>query len=506
MTDKFEAHLDCPQCGHSDCMTRWENGSTYCHSCGKKGFDGVKKTEVVKTVTPKSVTEKYENHRSISDRVNKYYDIKNGVDEHGNTIYRAYKYPTQTKYRYLPKDFSHNRGFKLTELFGRDKFNAGSSKYITIVEGEEDAPSAYQMLGEKSPVVALPSATITKELLKNEHEFLNSYSQIIVCLDNDDAGKAATLKLAEAFPNKIYTVSLTTYKDANEYLMAGKGADFMYAWINRVKFVPPFDISTPDRFMELFDSSEDAEYVPTGISNFDENMLGLFQGHFTVFQAPEGVGKTELFRFFEYHLITNHPDIPFATCHLEETQLRSLLGLVSYYHKKNMTRKQLISDPTEVKDAIDDMMKTEDVHLFSIGVDEDPMVLVDRIKYYANVCGCKYVFIEPLQDLAYQRTTNETIEQFLTRLSILLSRTASETGCGIITIAHENDEGSIRDCRMIGKRASVVVKLKRDVESTDEEERNTTVMQCVKNRPASFTGYAGELTFDVETFMIKEKL
>ena len=503
----YEAHQPCTQCGGSDCCTIWDNGNEYCHSgCPPvKGNKHIKKESTVSTPHTK-LTETYKEHRGITEKTNKFYGITNGVDAHGNDIYRTYPYPSQSKVRVLPKDFSRNAGFKANELFGMDKFNAGTHKFITIVEGEEDAASAYQMLGNKFPVVSLPSGTISKQLLPAVYEYLNSFQGIVVCMDNDDTGRKAAMKIAAAFPNKTYEVSMTTHKDPNEFLMAGKGSDFMFAWVNKKKYVPDFDISTTDGYMKLLTESKDSEYIPTGIDAFDKDHLGLFQGHFTIFTAPEGVGKTELFRYFEHHLRTNHPDVPFATCHLEETQLRSLLGLVSYEVGKNWTRKELITNQAQAVNAISAISANENVHMFSIGVDEDPMVLADRIKYYANVCGCKYVFIEPIQDLAYQRHSNDTVEQFLTKLSIVLSRTATETGCGIISIAHENDDGLIRDCRMIGKRASVVVKLSRDVTATDDEVRNTTTLTSVKNRPASFAGYAGQIIFDPETFMIEEKI
>ncbi|MBL4795823.1 MAG: toprim domain-containing protein [Oleispira sp.] len=503
-SDTYEAHQPCPDCGGSDCLTVWDNGNTFCHSgcppkSGKKTY-----TKEIKVVT--KLTEVHKDHRGITKKTNEFYGITNGVDSSGDDVYRMYPYPSQPKYRYLPKDFSHNLGFKANELLGMDKFNAGSSQYLTICEGEEDVASAYQMLGSKFPVVGLPSAAISKKLLQNCYEYINSFKTIVVCTDADDAGRKAALKIAEVFPNKVYQVSMTKHKDPNGFLMAGDSSDFLFAWVNRTKYVPEFDVSTPEGYLKLFDETQDAEYIPTGIESYDEKHLGLFQGHFTIFTAPEGVGKTEWFRYLEYRLITHHPEIPFASCHLEETQLRSLLGLVSYKMEKDSTRKELITDDKEARRVITELTKNENVHMFSIGVDEDPMVLIDRIKYYSNICGCKYVFIEPIQDLAYQRHGTDTVEQFLTKLAILLSRTATETGVGIISIAHENDDGLIRDCRMIGKRASVVVKLSRDVTSTDNEERNTTTLTSVKNRPASFAGYAGQLFFDSDKFMIEEKL
>jgi replicative DNA helicase len=82
---------------------------------------------------------------------------------------------------------------------------------------------------------------------------------------------------------------------------------------------------------------------------------------------------------------------------------------------------------------------------------------------------------------------------------------SAELNVGIVTIAHENDDGQIRDCRTIGKRASVVVKLERDKMSEDDDDRNTTRLLVTKNRPAGTTGHAGSLTFDGDSFTLKEK-
>ena len=66
------------------------------------------------------------------------------------------------------------------------------------------------------------------------------------------------------------------------------------------------------------------------------------QGHFTVFKAPTGIGKTELMRYMEYSMLKQ--GVPIAAWHLEETKLRSLLGLVSYEVGDNLTRRDLIEE------------------------------------------------------------------------------------------------------------------------------------------------------------------
>jgi len=57
---------------------------------------------------------------------------------------------------------------------------------------------------------------------------------------------------------------------------------------------------------------------------------------------------------------------------------------------------------------------------------------------------------------------------------------------------------------MIGQRASVIIDLKRDKESDDLQERNTTYLSIEKNRPCSEEGNAGMMRFNTETFTLSE--
>lgn len=500
MSDKpVKTHGQCPDCGANGAYSEWIDGGTYCHSCGKA--TGSKHKGNITTMTTKLST-----YRSLTQQSVEKYQIKTHLDSDGKDFKREYPYPHMSKNRILPKDFSQNYGFKADHLFGMDKFNAGSAKSLLIVEGEDDAPAAWQMLGGTVPVVALPSASISAELLKNCHSYLDSFENIVLCTDNDEAGNTAAKRLAAALYNKnVYRVNLSKHKDPMAYLESGDALEFKMAFANKSKFVPDFDTSTPEGFLKLIKEEEDDEYVPTGIVEYDKEHLGLFQGHVTMFLAPEGTGKTELFHYFEHHFIKNYPEIPFAACHLEETKKRTLLSWVSYDLKKNVTRKDLIKDHTEVEESVRRLTSHENAHLFKIGTDEDPLVLLDRIKYYVNVCGCKFIFIEPIQDLAQQYYGPESTERFLSKIAVNLSRIASELGVGIVIIGHQNDDGLVSDCRKFSKQASVVVHMVRNIESPDPDERNTTQLWSKKNRPSAYVGYAGELLFDPKSFTLKEK-
>ena len=527
--DDEKKHQPCPfeDCGSSDAFAyNTEKMTGNCFACDR-GYPhrGMKLTEWARDEYPlperdntmavvqqptELMTAETREFRGVNVKTMEFYGVQTLVGQDGEPKKQAYIYPSGgRKIRSIPKAFHTEAGFRADELFGMDKFNAGSARIVVITEGEVDALSSYQMLGQKYPVVSLPSASPNKKLWQGEaKEWLDSFEKIVLSVDNDDKGNGVADKIAGLFPNKTYRIPHDKYKDANDFLEAGAGQSYRSAFYNAKKYTPQNVWNTPEQFLGILHEEDDAMYLPTGIAAFDEVALGLMQGHLTVFQAPEGIGKTEFMRYLEYNFLSKHQDVPIAICHLEETKKRGLLGLVSYKLGKNLTRKDLIDEANmadEVDQALIELTEKENLFQFTIGVDEDPMEILNRIRYFSQACGVKYVFFEPIQDLAYSRQGDESIEKWLSALSVQLSRMASELNVGIVTIAHENDDGQIRDCRTIGKRASVVVKLERDKMSEDDDDRNTTRLLVTKNRPAGTTGHAGSLTFDMDSFTLKEK-
>ena len=523
--EPVSTHGKCPDCGGNGGLSTWANGATFCHTCEKR-TGGTKHKEEFNYVSATDLVLKDYPMRGLDSDVEKFYGVKTGVNASGTPVTRVYPYPHRPKTRILPKDFSKNFGFTADHLFGMDKFNAGSSKALTITEGEEDAMAAYQMLGKKWPVVSLPSASSLKTVLQNKesYNYIKAFSTIVIATDNDEAGERTAELLKRAFPGRCYRVQMTKHKDASEYLTQKDSSDFLYAWINRQKYVPDNVFNRSDQFEAIIKDDKGSMYIPTGIADLDSRILGLMQGHFTVLTAPEGIGKTELMRYFEANLITKHPTVSFASMHSEESKKRSLLGLASYTLQKDVTlqdtetvinedgEEEIVYLPSykgtpeaDVIAAIKSFTDRENFYQFTLSIDDDPMSILEQIRYFAEVCGCKYVFFEPIQDLGYARQSDSSLEQFLSELVTKLALLATELGIGIISIAHENDDGQIRDCRMIGKRASVVLKLSRDKHAETDDEKNTTKIIVEKNRPVGPTGYGGMLGFDPDTFTLSEK-
>ena len=272
--------------------------------------------------------------------------------------------------------------------------------------------------------------------------------------------------MAKLFPNKVYRVDHGDYKDANDFLKAGKQKEFMSAWWGAQKYVPENILNTSEQFLSLYRDTPEHQYVPTGIQALDDKILGLMQGHFTVIKAPTGIGKTEVMRYLEYNMLQR--GVPIAAWHLEETKLRSLLGLVSYHLKDNLTRRDLIDEKQaeeQVIDAIKDLTKDELFYQFYLGDGQGADDLIDQIRFFSQAAGCKFVFFEPIQDVVVG-TSEESKEAMLADLSIRLSKLAAELNVGIVTIAHTNENGDPKYCKMIGQRASVIINLDRDWETS----------------------------------------
>ena len=168
-----KTHGTCPECGHRGCYTQWPDGGAFCHSCGHKDGGKTAHSEGAPDLyyDPNVVSAEVLAYRTLKLETVRVYGTKTAYDVGGMEVRREYKYPSQVKYRYLNnpalpgKDFTRNNGFHADELFGMDLFPAGSSKTLTIVEGEDDAPAAYEMLGSRTPVVSLCSPSIKRELI-----------------------------------------------------------------------------------------------------------------------------------------------------------------------------------------------------------------------------------------------------------------------------------------------------------------------------------------------------
>lgn len=486
------SHQPCPnpKCGSSDAYSYNEEKDTgYCHSCGYSPRRKRIEEEGI------SLEPYFRDYRGIKketmEKHNAYFTLHEGKE----TVH--YEYPNATKHRELPKTIKVSG--TLDQFYGQDEYQGGRA--ITITEGEEDRLSAIQMLGNY-PCVSVPGATPSKAFWTNAAAYLSKFEKIVLSLDNDEPGNVLAEKFFRIFPGKVYRVDHGKFKDANDFLQANELGTYKSNWHNAARVKPDSINTTAQDFLDVYEKTPNYEYFKTGIEDLDEKMLGIHKSAFTLILAESGIGKTEFMRLLEKRCYDEGHSLAF--CHGEETQLRSLLGLVSYELQDNLTRKDLIESKGregDVKDALKQLGESERLYQFSIRVDQGVDDIIEQIRFLVTAMGVEYIFLEPIQDFVSGNTTEK--ESLITDLANKCKRLAAEINVGIVVIAHANADGDAKYCKSLTQSAAYEIILYRDPNAEDEKQRNLMHVNVGrKNRTGGGSGPAGLLTFDVDTYML----
>jgi hypothetical protein len=516
------AHLPCPfeDCGSSDAFS-WNETEQVgkCHSCDKgypnkaKTFDWANDDYPMKERKP-PVTHReiasgtYDGIRGIDPDVCQLYGIQLQMDVTGDPVKYAFKWPTNVKYRgYEEKKFWLKDKGSLDDLFGPD-FNKGSSNRIYITEGEFDAASLYQILGKSFPVKSLPSATMSERFIKKNFEYLNSFKEVIYAGEQDAPGKAAAERLYELFPEKFFFVPMSKHKDANEFLMAGDADDLMWSARKPQRFSPDnFYLGDLDIEQTIL-TENPYSYVPTGHAGLDDKIRGLVKGGLTFVKAPRGGGKTEMVRFFECGLLKQDPDVKIAMMHMEEVRSTTYRSMATYELGINVrTKEDAAAAGVSEGDVIKAAQRIADDRtvVFELRSHDDPMKILDYVRMAATVYGVDYVFIDHVQRLAYlSQGGADGATSLLTAVGSRMAQLAKELDIGVVFISQVNDDGRTKYAGSLEEEAIICIKLERDVESEDEDVRNTTTFIVDKNRPFSRLGKAGSIYYEPETTVLSE--
>lgn len=451
-------------------------------------------------------TYQYVPMRGLTAATMEKFGILTKVDPNGTPVAQGYTYPNGAiKIRDLVKKGFHSKGdMSNATLFGRDKFNAGSARSITICEGELDAASVYQLLGSKYPVVSVRSASSARKDCSAEFEYLNSFESIYLCLDGDEPGQRAASEVAGLFNfNKVFHVKLDKFKDANEALQAGADQEFRNAWYNAQKFLPEGIISSNIDVLEIFKEEKATSVATYPWATLQELTKGIRYGEVVLLTAMEGVGKTEIFRGLEYHLLqTTEQNI--GIIHLEEGKRRFYDGIAGYELKTAAHHDPYLTPEQKYEAFTKAVRRDNRLHFYTHFGSDDPDVILDSIRFMAGACECKFIFLDHITMLV-SGTAEGDERRILDYISTKLANMVEELNFCLFLISHINDDGKTRGSRNISKIADLHVQLIRDLDSSDPIVRNTTNLLVKKNRFAAQTGPGGSLYFDKDTYLISER-
>ena len=553
----FIKHSSCDSCGSSDGRAVYEDSSTWCFVCetgtiseelkeeykNKKNNRRNKKVrteresmeETSKSTKPAITDEKNKEikentsisgkgYRGLKDEYSKLFGVRYGYDEKTGEVNEQYYPVTQEgqltgyKVREIPKNFrSIGRTGADCELFGQFKFNRGG-KYALIVEGELCQLSAYQMLAEYNKqrgsefeiaVVSPTTGANSYKQIAGQYKFFDSFDQIILAMDSDEAGKKAEEKIIKVLPKGKVKVMQLRYKDSNDYLMNGKQKEFVQDFYNAKTHVPVGVLPSGNLYDRILEQTEVPKVpFPDFMKKLNEMFIGgMPLGYIFNIAADTGVGKTTYVNEMIYHWVFNSPHlIGIVSMELDAGQYGEVLL------SRHISRKLALMGNTEekleflrsdkIKEKANELMLTaEGNDRFFLLENRDGSVeeIQATIEELVVSCGCKVIILDPLQD-CLDGLSNEEQAVFMKWMKGFIK----SHGCTFVLINHmrksENSgEMDIMGSSTIIKSAAANIILKRDKLSEDDVVRNTTTVTVAKNRVCGLTGPAGAAYYDNQT-------
>lgn len=383
-------------------------------------------------------------------------------------------------------------------LFGKLAFPQGTFSDLILTEGEFDAPSAFQMVGGRSvAAVSVQSSGSAEADVDAEFEYINSAQRIFLCFDSDKAGQDAARKVARKFPfDKVFWVDMTLHKDANDYLQAGNEKEFRAAFQSARKYTPDGVISSYEEVGEALKEKQQPAVATFPFKLLEEKLEGLRLGASYLFSGLEGIGKTEVLRKIEHHVLST-TDYNIGIIHLEEGKHDSINNLLTYEVGMPL-RKKSVELPIEEKiSAYKGLTKRDNrVFYYSHFGSDNPDDFLGLVRYLVAVCGCKFIFFDHVNFLVSRMSVQTDERRMLDYVCSSLAKMIEELDFCLVFICHENDNGETRGSRNISQTAHVRVRLSRDLETPNDVERAKLFFSIAKNRPTSSTGPAGYGFYD----------
>lgn len=567
-----EHKTGCPRCirngkdnSRNNLHVYASTASAHCWSCGwtiasaeyraEMGWSDEEDIELEEVVTKEAITKeenekiksytstKSKGWRGIKDETNVAYGVRYQCDENTGEIVKQFVPTTINnelvgyKVRTLPKSFDSPIGVtgKDCQLAGQFRYKNGG-KTLLIVGGEVDMLSAEQMLRESQEArgygdyenFAVVSPTIGEsgaaKQIQNQYEWINSFSKIIVGLDNDAAGKEATEKIMKVLPRGKAFIAEWSLKDPNEMLVKGKSKKFVDEVWKAKPWTPSGIVSSDSIYSEIVERSKQEKLPFPPMLNKLNRMLagGINYGYIVNILAGSGSGKSSLVNQCVAYWM-EECDEPVLVASLEAEAAEFGENLLSY----RMGRKISMMQSQEEKIAFVGSPEAEATarNLFTRPDGKPRIYLLDDRGDYSKLqekieevivsCGVRICVIDVISDV-FAGMSIESIDLWMAWEKKLVK----QYNCILIQVAHTRKGNSSEKSASQGKflteesiigsgtqyrSAGINIALQRDKTAEDEIVRNTTQVHLLKSRATGMTGLACELFYDGASHVLHDK-
>ncbi len=525
----------CPKCAstggdkHGDNLSVYDDGHAYCFKCSHLIKGG--KMGNADPIQFKKDDDSWEHNyrgeyyqlpdRKIRAQTLEKYKVKVEKDAQGKIIKHHYPYHNKkgemvgikTRLVSNKRFFGSGNTSSSNMLFGQEMIKPGG-KSVTVCEGELDAMSAYEMFGNRFNFVSIGNGVNCTDNIKANLEWLDSFESVVLCFDDDEAGRESAKKIAPIIgPNKCKILTLNKHKDASDYLISGDDKEFQNEWYNAKAYVVS-GVASPDDMREALLDYNKTELIPLPDTFGDLQHMtrgGLAKGELTSIIAHTSIGKTTILNELIYHFATNTDEK--IGCFMVEDSIDETLRKVVSVHTGNNIQLLKPSD-IDVDDVMSHAMDIgfgSKVQLYNDGggsIDIDEMF--SKIRYFIKGLGCSVILVDPLHT-AIKNLSNENIEEVMDRFIKLCKETKA---CVILsTHTRKPDDGShphkiseydVKGSGAIPQACHNNILFSRDKLSENDYEKNSIRIRVPKLRRTGQTGEAGWTHFNTVTGRLEE--
>jgi archaellum biogenesis ATPase FlaH len=561
----------CPVCsakGHDtsgDNLIVYEDDSKYCFACGytvrsKEYRDGKfnEEKETIMERTSEKIISKDENNELKSKTG--FCDYRGVLEATWKSLGIRFSFNQETgqpekqftpctiegqlsgyKVRKLPKDFEAPLGEvgKVCDFLGAFR-RKPYHKTVVIVAGEMDLASVVQVAEDYAkkkgfegsrflPVSSTIGEQGTAGQAKVNYKWLDSFDEIIIGLDNDDAGKAATEALLKALPRKCIKSVEWTAKDPNEMLQAGQDKAILNA-LYSAKVYTSTSIIGSSKLMSSLECELMKPMIP--LPPFMRKLAnkldgGIPLGSIVNIGSLSGQGKTSIVNEIVYYLLFNSPyKVGILSMELNSGQYAQALlsrhvgcriSSIDGYDN----RLEYIKSDKVVTAGANLFLDEHGNDRFYL-MDERDGSLEDMIRLVEELiinCNSKVIVLDPLQDIldglpneeqaVFMKWQKTVVNKYnVTFINIChLRKNANQslpedTGLDILYGINEQDfQGS----SAIFKSGGVNILFARNKRHENHIERNTTYAMLDKSRHSAQTGLAGSWYYCDKTHTMWDK-
>ena len=514
----------CPNCDTTKGMILFDDGHSHCFSCDHQiqPKKTIKKSMPITRSTSKLLTTTIapnKEWRGITVETLKFFSYCKAFFKeqpvHVATYNDQQGLPSAQHLRFQDKKFIWlaNDGIGNLQLWGQSKWrqNHGreSNVFCVITEGEVDCMSTSQIQGNKFPVVSLPSGTQSvKKAIGANLKWLSQFAWVVICFDNDEPGQKAAQQALELLPAGKAAICRIPdpYKDANDMLVDGKGAELKdLLW----KAVPsrPDSIKEASTLWDVLIEPNAKAIVHLPWTQLNEKCKGFRSNEMWCIAAGSGTGKSTVCRELAYHFLSQGLKVGYIA--LEESLKRSLQGIIGVALNKPLHLDESVEIPI-IRSAFDSLLGSGRLFLYDHFGSCNPDTLIEKITYLATVEEVDVVILDHLTivvsgiaDLDERRALDVTCTK--------LRQCVESTGIGLIIVSHlrrpegkGHEEGvkvslnHLRGSHSIAQLSDMVISCSRNQQG-DAGERSQLQLGVLKNRFSGSTGDADTLLYDEKT-------